>query len=134
MSAIFQNVNFFISNIPALRSSVQIEMTPNAVISTPSGATSIGLNNNNFVKSISESADISDLNSTTKSGISSLFTLESITTNQSESEIKSTANKKEGTSEKKAAKSKESNKTNSNSQAVVCTTSIGGITSCTGSK
>ena len=133
MSAIFQNVNFFISNIPALRSSVQIEMTPNAVISTPSGATSIGLNNN-FVKSISESADIFDLNSTTKSGISSLFTLESITSNQPESEIKSTANKKEGTSEKKAAKSKESNKTNSNSQAVVCTTSIGGITSCTGSK
>ena len=116
MSAIFQNVNFFISNIPALRSSVQIEMTPNAVISTPSGATSIGLNNN-FVKSISESADIFDLNSTTKSGISSLFTLESITSNQPESEIKTTANKKEGTSKKKAAKSKESNKTNSNTES-----------------
>ena len=114
MSAIFQNVNFFISNIPALRSSVQIEMTPNAVISTPSGATSIGLNNTNFVKSISESADIFDLNSTTKSGISSLFTLENITSNQPESEIKSTANKKEGSSKKKAAESKKSNKTNSN--------------------
>ena len=114
MSAIFQNVNFFISNISPLGSSIQIEMTPNVVISTPSGATSIGLNNTNFVKSISESADIFDLNSTTKSGISSLFTLENITSNQPESEIKSTANKKEGSSKKKAAESKKSNKTNSN--------------------